>query len=164
MDHCGYCTFFLAFLGVPTEQPTSKPSTTAGSSSRISGIALTYGIPDFIRTNSCVIRRLFNEDEDAVAEKFLEAFVFSLVEKQKLAAQSKLAEWREKKHSLAEVIKYIHQKDSSFLNEKLWAPFEKYLTEALNAYKPSERSTRSDSGAPAASSSSSTAPAPPPKT
>jgi hypothetical protein len=50
MDHCGYCTFFLTMMNVPTGQPTFQASVQAGAQN-------IYPLPTHIREHPAIIAR-----------------------------------------------------------------------------------------------------------
>jgi hypothetical protein len=55
MDHCGYCTFFLTSMDVPTELPTFQPSVFAGAQK---GSKIPYVLPDAIRRHPAIIAKV----------------------------------------------------------------------------------------------------------
>jgi hypothetical protein len=63
MDHCGYCTFFLTLMDVPTELPTFQPSKFTGSQKGVSG--LTYPLPDPIRKHPAIIAKALGIKSDS---------------------------------------------------------------------------------------------------
>src|SRR5262249_29149489 len=55
MDHCGYCTYFLTLMDVPTGRPTFQPSKFAGGQQ---GSKIPYVLPDLIREHPAIIAKV----------------------------------------------------------------------------------------------------------
>jgi hypothetical protein len=64
MDNCGYCTFFLHFLGLTPPSPTGSAPVHAGSNNRNGGSSLGYPLPECIRENKSILKRLFVKGDD----------------------------------------------------------------------------------------------------
>jgi hypothetical protein len=80
MDHCGYCTFFLTLMDVPTEQPTFQPSRFTGSQNAAD--VLPYPLPDPIRKHPAIIAKALgfkdasefvNETKEGIEGYYFEA-------------------------------------------------------------------------------------------
>jgi len=56
MDHCGYCTFFLTLMNVPTGRPTFMPSRNSGAQGK-------YPLPVNIREHPAILARALGFDD-----------------------------------------------------------------------------------------------------
>ncbi|NEJ83131.1 hypothetical protein GR268_42385, partial [Rhizobium leguminosarum] len=89
MDNCGYCTFFLYLLGLTPPKPTGSTSIHAGSDNRRGGYTLPYPLPEFIKQNKYVLKRLLTKGGNKQDLNFVEQYLEDLFSDQKKEQEKK---------------------------------------------------------------------------